>query len=95
MIGGEGHGGKVIVENCYGEDNCDDGIEINSFYDILVKGCEVGDCHNAAYFFCNVGGMINPDRQRIVVENFTGFARNRANTPAFFGARCADTACMP
>lgn len=83
IIGSHGHGGRVHVDGFFGKLSGDDGIEINSFLDIVISNSEVQDTFsgNAGLFFANLGGMPEPERQILRVQNcrLTTTATNSSN----------------
>lgn len=69
MVGSTGYGDRVRIENCYGQGSPDDGIEVNSMHDVVIKDCVIYNCNNAAVYMVNLGGMVDPERQVYRVEN--------------------------
>ena len=57
---------KCVIEDCFGYNSLDDGIEIDSIVDCTVRRCYIQDSWNEGYYFSNLNGAPCPlDEQEI------------------------------
>lgn len=64
--------GRVLIEDCIGNNASDDGIEVDSVAQCIVRRCQVTNSQNEGYFFSNLNGCpCPPDQQYIVFDDCT------------------------
>jgi hypothetical protein len=70
IVGASAHGNRLICEDLYGTNSGDDGLEVNSFYDIDITRCQFSNSQvGSAILLNNGGGMPYPERQRISIND--------------------------
>jgi hypothetical protein len=67
QIGQNAKVGRVRIENFYGENAGDDGIEINNSTDCVITRCSIKNTWAAAYYLCNY--RATPDSRYVLRDN--------------------------
>jgi hypothetical protein len=50
----------VLIEDCYRENSSDDGYELNSIMNAVVRRTKAKDPMAAEFYSINIGGMLKP-----------------------------------
>ncbi len=68
-VGGQGHIGTFIADNVVCGQSDDDGIEVNSCLDVQIRDCKISNTRYAGIYLPNLGGMVEPSRQKVTIDN--------------------------
>ena len=83
QIGGAGYGGMVRLQDCYGANSADIGLEIDSMNDAVVVGCKMVDSWKNNYLIANFRPPLSIASQRYLYLGCT--AQNLNLDPAIGG----------
>lgn len=77
---GNGWGGRILVEDCWGSGSADVGYEFDSAQHCVVKNCVAEDAWGGSFFCANFAGILPVNGGSLVVNSLNGAINNSIGT---------------